>query len=160
MKERTPSISEGTWLEGHWWDEIGWPERRYPSKLDLDQIAPDTSVVLSPYNGNLQSVDSLALELANVSKDTPNPPSGEMVKDPETWDLIGILRDEAMRIINSVKPQMSLEASLQGLRKAGEIALSWRVTSIHELDALQFRTYQAVRKKGSLKVRAYVMPTA
>ena len=162
VKERAPSIPEGAWLEGHGWDESGWPERRYPTKWDLDQVAPDTPVVLSPYYGHLLSVNSVALEIANVSKDTPNPPGGEVVKDPETGEPIGILRDEAMGLINSVKPQRSLEVSLQGLRKACEIALSWGVTSIHEVDAdaLQFRTYQAARRDGSLWVRAYVMPTA
>jgi predicted amidohydrolase YtcJ len=162
VKGRAPSIPEGAWLEGHGWDESGWPERRYPSKWDLDQVASDTPVVLSPYYGHLLSVNSLALELANVSKDTPSPPGGEVVKDPETGEPTGILRDEAMGLINSVKPQMSPEVSLQGLRKACEIALSWGVTSIHELDAdaLQFRTYQDALREGSLRVRAYVMPTA
>ena len=81
---------------------------------------------------------------------------------PETGEPTGILRDEAMGLINSVKPQRTLEVSLQGLRKACDIALSWGVTSIHELDAdaLQFRTYQAARREGSLRVQAYVMPTA
>ena len=134
----------------------------YPSKWDLDQVALDTPVVLSPYYGHLLSVNSLALELANVSKDTPDPLGGEVVKDPETGEPTGILRDEAMGLINSVKPQRTLEVSLQGLRKACDIALSWGVTSIHELDAdaLQFRTYQAARREGSLRVQAYVMPTA
>jgi predicted amidohydrolase YtcJ len=162
VKGRAPSIPEGAWLEGHGWDESGWPERRYPTKWDLDQVSPDTPVVLSPYYGHLLSVNSEALELANVSKDTPNPPGGEVVKDPETGEPTGILRDEAMGLINSVKPGMSTDVALKGLRKACEIALSWGVTSIHELDAdaLQFRTYQAALKEGSLRVRAYVMPTA
>ena len=162
VRERAPSIPEGTWLEGHGWDESGWPERRYPSKWDLDKVAPDVPVVLSPYYGHLLSVNSLALELANVSKDTANPPGGEVVKDPETGEPTGILRDEAMGLIHRVKPGMSLDVALQGLREACEIALSWGVTSIHELDAdaLQFKTYQAARKKGSLRIRAYVMPTA
>ena len=131
VKYRAPSIPEGIWLEGHGWDESGWPERRYPSKGDLDQVAPDTPVILSPYYGHLLSVNSLALELANVSMDTPDPPGGEVVKDPETGEPTGILRDEAMGLINGVKPQRTLEVSFKGLRKACEIALSWGVTSIH-----------------------------
>jgi predicted amidohydrolase YtcJ len=162
VKGRSSSIPEGAWLEGHGWDESGWPERRYPSKWDLDQVETDIPVVLSPYYGHLVSVNSVALELANVSKDTSNPPGGEVVKDPETGEPTGILRDEAMVLINSVKPRMSMDMALQGLRKACEIALSWGVTSIHELDAdaQKFRTYQAARREGSLGVRAYVMPTA
>jgi len=61
-----------------------------------------------------------------------------------------------------VKPPTTREVSLQGLREACDIALRWGCTSIHELDAdaVQLSTYQTAREDGSLRVRAYVMPTA
>jgi hypothetical protein len=162
VRERTPHVPKGAWLEGHGWDESGWEEKRYPTKRDLDPVSPRTPVVLTPYYGHLVSVNSVALELANISKETPDPPGGQIVKDPETGEPTGVLRDEAINLIDDVRPPISKEASLQGLRKACEIALSWGCTSIHELgaDAVAMRTYQTARGEGSLRVRAYVMPTA
>jgi predicted amidohydrolase YtcJ len=162
IKERVQKVPNGLWLEGHGWDESSWPERRYPSKWDLDAVSPNIPVVLTPYYGHLMAVNSAALEAANVSKDTTDPPGGEVVKDPETREPTGILRDKAMRLISEVKPAITREISLKGLRKACEIALSWGCTSIHELDAdpVQISTYQTARQDGTLTVRAYVMPSA
>jgi hypothetical protein len=162
VRERVPLIPEGAWLEGHGWDESGWPERRYPTKWDLDPVSLGRPVVLTPYYGHLVSVNSTALELANIGKDTSDPPGGQIVKDPETGEPTGVVRDEAIRLIDGVRPPTSKKASLQGLRKACEIALSRGCTSVHELDAgtVDLGTYQAARMDGSLRVRAYVMPTA
>jgi len=162
VRDQAPRVPEGAWLEGHGWDESGWVEKRYPTKWDLDPVSSETPVALTPYYGHLVSVNSMALELANVSKDTPDPPGGQVVKDPETEEPTGILRDEAMGLIDEVRPPTSKEVSLQGLRKACEIALSCGCTSINELDAdaVQLGTYQTARRDGSLRVRAYVMPTA
>lgn len=162
IKERIQELPKGVWLEGHGWDESNWPEKRYPSKWDLDSVSHDVPIVLTPYYGHLIVVNSAALEAANISKDTASPEGGEVVKDPETGDPTGVLRDVAMGLIFDVKPPTSEEVSLKGLREACNIALSWGCTSIHELDAdaTWFATYQRARRDGSLRVRAYVMPTA
>lgn len=160
--ERVPQVPEGAWLEGHGWDESGWDEKRYPTRWDLDPVSPGTPVVLTPYYGHLVSVNSTALELANISKDTPDPPGGQIVKDTETREPTGVVRDEAIKYIDEVRTPTSKEVSLQGLQKACEIALRWGCTSVHELgaDAVDLGTYQTARRNGSLRVRAYVMPTA
>ena len=162
MKERIPELPEGAWLEGHGWDESNWPERRYPSKWDLDSVSDEVPIVLTPYYGHLIVVNSAALEVANISKDTESPEGGEVVKDPETGDPTGVLRDEAMGLVFDVRPPTTMEISLQGLKEACSIALRWGCTSIHELsaDAAEYSTYERARKDGSLKVRAYVMPNA
>ncbi|MGD2142164.1 MAG: amidohydrolase [Candidatus Bathyarchaeota archaeon] len=162
IEARVPNVPGGEWLEGHGWDESAWPEKRYPTRYDLDSVSPQIPVILTPYYGHLVSVNSLALEVADVNKDTPDPPGGEVVKDPETGEPTGILRDEAIGLMEKARPPTTAEASLQGLRKACEIALTWGCTSIHELgaDTTQLSTYQKARKDGTLRVRAYVMPTA
>jgi len=162
VQARLTELPEGTWLNGHGWDESAWPEKRYPTKEDLDPVSPDNPVVLTPYYGHMASVNSKALELANINGNTPSPPGGEVDKDPTTNEPTGILRDEAIKLIDDVRPSTTREMSLKGLRKACEIALSWGCTSIHELgvDSVGFGTYQTAREEGSLRVRAYVMPTA
>jgi predicted amidohydrolase YtcJ len=162
VKEAAPRVPERAWLEGHGWDESGWDEKRYPTKRDLNPVSLDVPVVLTPYYGHIVSVNSAALKLAGINKNTPDPAGGQIVKDPDTGEPNGLLRDEAIKLIDKVKPPITEELSLQSLRKACEIALSWGCTSIHELgvDTIGLRTYQSARRDDSLKVRAYVMPTA
>lgn len=162
IEARISELPEGAWLEGHGWDESNWPEKRYPSKWDLDHVSHEVPIVLTPYYGHLIVVNSAALEAANISKDTVSPEGGEVVKDPETGDPTGVLRDEAMGLVFNVQPQMTEETMLQGLKEACSIALRWGCTSIHELyaDAPEYMTYQRARNDGSLRVRAYVMPNA
>ena len=144
VQARLTELPEGTWLNGHGWDESAWPEKRYPTKEDLDPVSPDNPVVLTPYYGHMASVNSKALELANINGNTPSPPGGEIDKDRNTGEPTGVLRDEAIKLIDAVRPSTTREMSLKGLRKACEIALSWGCTSIHELgvDSVGFSTYQ------------------
>ena len=162
VEARLAELPEGTWLTGHGWDESGWPEKRYPNKKDLDPVSPDNPVVLTPYYGHMVSVNTRALELAGIDGDTPDPPGGEVDKDPATGEPTGILRDGAIGLIDAVRPPTTKQESLKGLQKACEIALSWGCTSVHELgvEATEISTYQTALEEGLLKVRAYVMPTA
>ncbi|MFX1286345.1 MAG: amidohydrolase [Promethearchaeota archaeon] len=162
VKARLTNLPKRTWLSGHGWDESGWFEKRYPTKKDLDHISPNNPVVLTPCYGHLMSVNSRALELAEITKETVDPSGGKIDRDPITGEPIGVLREEAMTLIDNIKPLITKEESLKGLHKACEISLSWGCTSIHELEAqaLDFRTYQTALEQGNLRVRAYVMPTA
>ncbi len=162
VKLRLANLSKGTWLTGHGWDESGWTEKRYPTKEDFDHISPYNPVVLTPYYGHLMSVNSRALELAKITKQTVDPPGGKIDRDPITGEPIGVLREEAMTLVDNIKPSITKEESLKGLQKACEISLSWGCTSIHELEAqaLDIRTYQTALEQGILTVRAYIMPTA
>ena len=159
---RLAELPKGAWLRGHGWDESRWVERRYITKRDLDHVSPDNPVILTPYYGHLATVNTMALELAKITRETSDPPGGRIDRDSETGEPMGVLRDEATKLIDEIIPPTTKEMSLKGLQKACEIALSWGCTSIHELgtDAIGFNTYQTAIEDGSLKVRAYVMPRA
>jgi predicted amidohydrolase YtcJ len=159
---RLSEMSVGSWLTGHGWDESEWPEKRYPIKNDLDPVSRENPVILTPCYGHLMVANSYALELAKITKETSNPPGGKIDRDSMTNEATGILREEAMDLIDIVKPPITIKESLSGLEKACEIALSWGCTSIHDLgsDAIDINTYQTALEKGILKVRAYIMPDA
>ncbi|MFX0150777.1 MAG: amidohydrolase [Candidatus Hodarchaeota archaeon] len=162
VQKRVAELPNGAWIIGHGWDESNWDEKRYPTRDDLDQISPNNPVVLTPYYGHLMVVNSRALELANVTKETSDPPSGKIDRNPVNNEATGILREEAMDLIEKVKPPMTEEMALAGIEKACKIVLSNGCASIHELesDALNIRIYQTAYEKGLLKIRAYVMPEA
>jgi len=162
VKAKLAELPKGTWLTGHGWDESKWAERRYITKKDLDHVSPDNPVVLTPSYGHMVTVNIKTLELAKITRETPDPLGGKINKDTVTGEPTGVLREEASSFVNGVMPPTTKEISLKGLQKACEIALSWGCTSIHEAeaDARDFNTYQTALEEGALKVRAYVMPSA
>ncbi|UCG00760.1 MAG: amidohydrolase [Candidatus Heimdallarchaeota archaeon] len=162
ISERISKLPSGSWLTGHGWDESTWTEKRYPNKDDLDPISLENPLILTPCYGHLMVVNSRALELAKITKETPDPPGGKIDRDSKTNEATGILREEAMDLIGAVKPPTTKEAALSGLKKACDIALSWGCASIHDLgsDSIDINTYQTAVEEGFLKVRAYIMPDA
>lgn len=162
VKTRLIELPKSTWLTGHGWDESNWEEKRFPTKVDLDRVSPENPVVLTPYYGHLMVVNSQALSLARITKKTIAPSGGVIDRDPITKEATGILREEAMNLIDTVKPPTTQKEKLSGINKACQIALSWGCASIHDLgsDSVDIRAYQTAFENGSLKVRAYVMPDA
>jgi len=162
VRVKLTELPKGTWLNAHGFDESVWSEKKYPTKDDLDPISPDNPVTLTPFYGHLISVNTRTLELVQIKKETPDPPGGKIDRDPVTGEAIGMLREEAIKLIDKVKPLTTQEESLKGLQKACEIALSWGCTSIHELgsDPIAISAYQTAHENRALKVRSYVMPTA
>ncbi|MFW9777402.1 MAG: amidohydrolase [Candidatus Heimdallarchaeota archaeon] len=154
------TFPEGAWLYGHGWDESNWQERRYPTKKDLDSVSPDNPISLTPMYGHLMVVNSRALKLAGITQSTPEPKGGRIDRDPSTKEATGILREEAMGLIGSLKPPTSKEEYVAGIQKACEITLSWGCASIHELGlkAAEIQAYQLAWEKGILNVRSYLMP--
>ncbi len=162
VKKQMINLRKGTWVTGHGWDESGWKDKRYPTKDDLDKVSQENPIILTPYYGHLMIVNTPALILAKITNKTPNPPGGKIDRDPGTNEATGILREEAMELIEAVKPTTTKEECLTGIKKACEIALRWGCASVHDMGskALDISAYQTALENGFLKVRAYVMPDA
>ncbi len=158
VKQRAMDTPKGEWVLGKAWDESKWPENRYITRYDLDEISTDHPIYLARVCGHLVSVNSLALELAEITKDTPSPSGGQIDKS-EDGEPTGILR-ECRYLIERVVPPVTDEARVEGLKKACEHALSLGCTSIHDAgsDAPSIRAYQTALQEGKLTVRSYIMP--
>ncbi len=159
VRARLAGMPRGAWLLGRWWDESKWAERRYITKTDLDPVSPWNPVALTRVCGHLTTLNTRALRLARITRETPDPPGGRIDRNPVTGEPTGVLRD-ASRLVHGVMPPTTEEMSLKGLRRACETALSLACTSIHEAgtSADGFRAYQTALEEGSLQVRAYAMP--
>ena len=159
VKVSLMEMPKGAWLTGRGWDESKWAERRYITKKDLDPVSVDNPVNLTRVCGHLTTLNSQALKLAKITKDTPDPPGGKIDKDPVTGEPTGVLKD-ASRILSGLMPPTTMELTLKGLRKACEIALSLGCTGIHDAGTggSGFSAYQTCMEDGSLGVRSYVMP--
>nr|WP_287587396.1 amidohydrolase [Candidatus Borrarchaeum sp.] len=159
VKTKVNELPDGTWLKGHGWDESNWTEKRYPTKKDMDPVSPNHPVVLTPYYWHMVTVNSRALELAKINKQTPDPPGGKIERDL-TGEASGVLKEEAMKLIDKAQPPLTETLAMKAIEKACEIVLQWGCASIHELASTSsdLNTYQKAFEKDLLKVRSYVLP--
>lgn len=82
-------------ITGGSWDHDKWPGGNLPTAGLIDQYVPDRPVCVSRYDGHMSVANSLALKMAGVTAETPDPPGGEIVRKPGTKEPAGVLRDNA-----------------------------------------------------------------
>jgi predicted amidohydrolase YtcJ len=148
--------NRGKWITGGYWDHEKWETKSYPTKEMIDEVVPDQPVFVSRLDGHMGVANSLALKLAGITKDTPNPDGGIIVKDPVTGEPTGLLKDSAMDYIFNIIPSPTDEEYYQALDAALEEAKRLGVTSVQDIsfnDAL--RAYQKAKDEGILTCRIY-----
>ena len=120
----------GEWIIGRGWIDKIWPEKRFPSRQDLDSFSPKNPVVLERADGHAVVVNSLVLKLANIDSSTPDPQGGFIEKD-QNGEPTGLLVDMAMNLISDLIPKLTRDndkdAFLEGIKR--NVSLGW--TQIH-----------------------------
>lgn len=164
VKERVDQTPKGEWVTGSGWIETFWTPQAFPTRQDLDRIAPDHPVLLNRADGHASVANTKALEAAGVTKDTPAPPGGALNKDAR-GELTGMLIDAAQvlvyRIVPAPTPAQEDSAVVIGARRS--VTLGW--TQVHDAGTgwsevarmrrlfgdgkLKLRVYQAIRGPGS-----------
>jgi len=127
VKARVAQTERGKWIIGRGWIETFWKPPQFPSHTDLDKIAPDNPVFLARADGHAAIVNSAALKIAKIDKNTANPFGGEISKDKTIGEPTGMLLDNAMDLAakNIPKPTEAdrEKAFLLGINR--EIGLGW-----------------------------------
>jgi len=95
VAEAAADLSEGSVLQGRGWIETHWPDERFPTRHDLDAVAPDIAVFLRRADGHALVANSLALELGGITADSVAPEGGDILRD-EDGEPTGMLIDAAM----------------------------------------------------------------
>ena len=124
-----PGAGEEGWILGGNWDREPFPGG-VPDRAMLDEIMPDRPVMLDSADGHSTWLNAKALELAGIDRHTPDPPQGEIARDPGTGDATGILNEKAMEIAAAVVPPPTLEERLAGIDIATALAHRYGITSI------------------------------
>ncbi|HXG39195.1 MAG TPA: amidohydrolase [Bacteroidota bacterium] len=155
IKERAEKYP-GRWITGGDWDHDRWPGGRLPTKELIDRYTPNTPVFVNRYDGHMALANSHVLKLAGVTKDTPDPPGGTIVKDPKTGEPTGVLKDEAMSLVYRIMPDPSEEEMLEAARLALAEARKLGVTSIQDMSTPDhLRVYQTLKERGELTARFF-----
>lgn len=150
----------GQWLTDGAWDHEQWAPPRLPTKELLDQAVGDRPTCLSRQDGHMMVCSSRALALAKITRGTPDPPGGVIVRDAK-GDPTGVLKDAAMDAINDVRPPRTLVEIKDGLRAAMKEAARSGVTSVQDLPGapLDLDAWESLRKNGELTVRVNYRPS-
>ncbi len=152
-KERARKMSRGKWIIGRGWIETFWKPPQFPSRQDLDKIAPNNPVFLTRADGHASIANSAALEIAGIDQNTEDPFGGQILK--KNGEPTGMLLDKAQDLVerNIPKPTQAEreEALLVGIDR--EIKLGWceiQNAGSHkeDIDVIQ-KSFQA----GKIKIR-------
>lgn len=145
----------GQWLTGWGWNQTLWDEPRFPTREDLDQVAPNHPVLLREKSGHSAVVNTVALQLAGLDSNTPNPAGGELVRDANGALTGMLLESPAISLVDGIIPEATDEEVDAAVLVAQENAHRFGLVAVHDLDGKRgFGTFQRLRNRGQLKLRA------
>jgi predicted amidohydrolase YtcJ len=157
IKEKARDLGEGEWILNGDWDHQQFDPPELPRKEWIDPVTPRNPVCVNRLDGHMVLANSLALHLAGINRDTPSPEGGVILKDPDTGEPTGILKDAAINLVQHHIPEPSLAQKISAAKAALKHANEMGVTSVHDMAyAGNFEVYQELQKRGELLARLYV----
>lgn len=158
VAQEVASTPPGTWIQGRGWNQELWPDRRFPCAGDLDRVAQRHPVALTAKSGHAIVANSLALQKAGISADTPDPRGGKIQRDAQGRPT-GLLLEEALRLVREAIPTPDPEFMAAALRTAFQQAWQLGLTAAHDMafdrneDLAVFDACQRLRDRGQLGLR-------
>lgn len=154
LKAKARETPPGTWVEGYFFDDTKVKDNRLINVHDLDQVSKDHPVAVHHRGGHTSFYNSKALEMADINKNTPNPPGGTFDRDAD-GNLNGRVTDRATGRINRVgkrpafTPEQTLQRNRDGLAFISKQFVRYGLTSVHHESGDLF-ALQQVRARGDL----------
>ncbi len=147
----------GKWITGGDWDHDLWKSGKLPAKEMIDAYTPNTPVFVNRYDGHMALANSYVLKLAGITKNTPDPAGGTIVRDPVTGEPTGLLKDEAMTPIYRMIPAPTDDDMLAAARGGLDEARKHGVTSIQDMaysnGERDIKTYVELKRRDELTAR-------
>jgi len=154
---KAKELGPGRWIVNGDWDHQQFDPVELPRRDWIDAVTSNNPVCINRFDGHMVLANTLALKLAGVTKDTPVPPGGEIVKDPATGEPTGILKDEAMGFVYSKIPDATFDENLEAAEASVRHAAGNGVTSVNEMaDATSLEVFQELARRGRLTTRVHV----
>ncbi|MCA9878234.1 MAG: amidohydrolase [Thermomicrobiales bacterium] len=154
-----PTGSRGDWLLGRGYDDTRLDVLRHPTRHDLDAVTGGRPAWLVRTCGHLGVANSAALQLAGVSRVTPDPQGGEIARDAH-GEPTGLLAETAMSLVSRHIPRVTRAGMKDALRAAGARFHAYGITSVGEASIRtsdEFAAYEELVAEGELPVRVFTM---
>jgi predicted amidohydrolase YtcJ len=158
IRKKAKDLPEGEWIVLRFAFPTRLKEGRFPTLAELDGVAPKHPVY---YNaGPASMANSMALKVSGITKETKNPRTGVIVKDPKTGELTGMLRNAAGLLKVKARKGVKMEDPNEALKKLFTLYNSYGITSISDRSSNRgaFNRYHALLEKNELTVRINVCP--
>ncbi|HEX8720820.1 MAG TPA: amidohydrolase [Pyrinomonadaceae bacterium] len=150
---RVRELPRGAWVTGRGWDHTLWGGA-WPTKRDLDEVAPANPVILQRVDGHVSWANTLALQKGNVTRETRDPQGGEILRDP-AGEPTGILKETAGALVTRAVPEPTREEKLEAIGRALAEARRYGITSVQD-SVSGYETlalYRGLLAEGRLTVR-------
>lgn len=163
LRAKARQLPPGTWVEGYFHDDTKLEDKRPLNAKDLDQVSTEHPVVVRHRGGHTSFYNTKALELAKITKDTPNPAGGTFDRDAN-GELNGRVTDQARSVFNGVGQRPSFTPEQRARRERDGIAhiskqfVRYGLTSVHH-EGGDLAAIQDVRARGDLRHRVSYEPS-
>jgi hypothetical protein len=161
VRQKAQNTPPGRWLSGTGYNEFYLAEKRCPNRWDIDEVAPNHPVVLAHRSLHACTLNSLALSLAGITRETEDPPGALIDRDLVTGEPTGILFEMLGYIREKVMPPLSEEELNEGIALANQHYLSCGITSLQDAtignNLGRWQTFRRFKESDRLKSRLYVI---
>ncbi len=158
LRVRAVELPDGAWVSGRGYDDTLLAERRHPTRIDLDRVSTRHPIYIGHTSGHLGVANSLALELAGITRETPDPSGGVIRRDPETGEPNGVF-EESGGLVSRLVPPPTAQQIMEGYRVAVEDYIEDGVTTavIAGGGRRALEGLQRARAAGILSLRVITM---
>ena len=157
VKDYAAAHPEKPWITGMGWTYPTFGPSALPDKRILDEVVPDRPVYLVAFDGHSSWANSKALEMAGITRKTPDPPNGKIVRD-QNGEATGALKESGGDLVAKLVPQPTREERLAALRLGIQEANKYGLVRVHSAggDFEWLDLYDQLRRDGQLSLRFYI----
>jgi predicted amidohydrolase YtcJ len=158
LRMQGQKAGENAWIKGRGYDDKRLKENRHPTRWDLDRVSTTRPVYIVRTDGHISAVNSYVLQLAGISKDTPDPKGGRFDRD-ESGIPNGVIRESGQTAVKKIIPPYTITERKEGIVAAQKQLAAWGITSYGDagVDREAFIAYQELLKEGKLPLRVALM---
>lgn len=158
IKAYAEANPELEWIQGRGWNQTLWEENEFPTAADLDEVVNDRPVWLTRVDGHAAWANTKAMELAGISRETPDPQGGKVIRD-RAGNATGVFIDAAENYINQIVPEPTKVEMELALKKALEQMARMGLTSVHDagMGVETWNLYKDFADAGKMTTRIYAM---
>jgi hypothetical protein len=160
LQQRAQITPDGQWIRAFKYDDTKLAEGRPINRFDIDEVAPNNPVVVGHRGGHTGVYNSMALALAGITSETPDPPGGRFYRD-SNGVLTGLAAERARYPLNSLIPSdSSREQRRDGVKLITELMTRAGLTSVHQTGGSRndMIAYEDARADGDMRFRMYLFP--
>ena len=157
IEAKAAELEKGEWILDGYWNHEQFSPPEFPDRTWIDRVSPDNPVCVHRYDLHSSLLNSLALRISGITKDTVAPHGGEIQKDPRTGEPTGIIRDAALDLVTRHIPKPSRNVALAAAEAALRHAARLGVTSVHDMsDSSSIAVFREIFAAGRLTARVSV----